>query len=214
MPRWVALDALAGRCLGLAFERSVGRSGSRRGVAHERDATSSVHETGSNRADSAAVPTRTVRCTRRTDRSSKRPPLTLSFHTPGRTSTFEPPLATATPGPATTPNRPSPKRERCSNPHAGSVLWTRQYISSWWQLAVHMFPTVRFRNDVDDQRPGAIHPPGPETKVYRRVYQQVSPGCLLAVHRYTYGDTPRNSPPALSRCPGRTRTCGLPLRRL
>jgi hypothetical protein len=87
------------------------------------------------------------------------------------------------------------------DPHAGSVLWTRQYISSWWQLAVHMFPTVRFRNDVDDQRPGAIHPPGPETKVYRRVYQQVSPGCLLAVHRYTYGDTPRNSPPALSRCP-------------
>ena len=47
----------------------------------------------SNRADSAAVPARRVRCTRRTDPSSKRPALTLSFHTPGRTSTFEPPLA-------------------------------------------------------------------------------------------------------------------------
>jgi hypothetical protein len=159
MPRWVALDALAGRCLGLAFERSVGRSGSPRGVAHKRDATSSVHETGSNRADSAAVPVRTVRCTRRTDRSSKRPALTLSFHTPGRTSTFESPLATGYAWACHDAQSAVAEEREMLDPHAGSVRWTRQHISSWWQLAVHKFPGDALRRDslaVDLHLAGAV----------------------------------------------------------
>jgi hypothetical protein len=54
----------------------------------------SVANSANARAASRALSARTVRCTRRTDSSSKRPALTVSFHTPGRTSTFEPvPLA-------------------------------------------------------------------------------------------------------------------------
>ena len=239
-------------------------------LVRQRELCTSVTNSASNRADSAAVPARTVRCTRRTDPSSKRPALTLSFHTPGRTSTFEPPLRPATPGPATTPTRRSPKREML-DPHASSVLWTRQHFSSWWQLAVHEFPGDALSRDslaVDLHLAGAVSllgarpqvvlgraihlglepipesgHPRPSTRVRRRT----RPTNNREVPERCRRPTPRSDPPAWTRdegvpagvlhldaarkctgtlartrykahchhfrgAPGRTRTCGLPLR--
>jgi hypothetical protein len=45
------------------------------------------------------------------------------------------------------------------DPHAGSVLCTRQHFSAWWQLAVHKFPSDALRRDslaVDLHLAGAV----------------------------------------------------------
>jgi hypothetical protein len=172
------------------------------------------------------------------------------------------PSRPATPGPATTPTRRSPKREML-DPHAGSDLWTRQHFScggsrpctrsqamrcavtallstfilrmpSAFLEPVHRWcsaerstlasnrslrvairvprlvsvgvlgprTAVRFRNDVDDQRPGAIHRLAPRRRCTGGCTNRcTAPGCGSRVHRYTYGDTQQSSPPAHTRCP-------------
>jgi hypothetical protein len=98
-----------------------------------------------------------VRCGAPIDRQ-KRPAPTLSFHTPGRTSTPEPPPRDRLR--LGLPRRPiGRRRSEMLDPHAGSVLRTRQHISSWWQLTVHKFPGDALRRDrlaVDLHLAGAV----------------------------------------------------------